>query len=142
MTRSSEPGKRRVKPQIKSASELKLASARSGFQCTSLLGQLTGHPAAFAVVLVYAGLWVAFDRQHFDFNAVATLAVWIMTLLIQRANRRDTLALHAKLDELLRVDSDARSELTRLEEKEPEEIEIHRDAEVRKAGPKAPLSPE
>jgi low affinity Fe/Cu permease len=142
MTRSIEPGKRRVKPQIKSPPELKLASARSGLQWTSLVGQLTGHPAAFAVVLVYAGLWFAFDRQHFDFNAVATLAVWIMTLLIQRANRRDTLALHAKLDELLRVDSDARSELTRLDEKEPEEIEIHRDAEVRKAGPEAPLSPE
>jgi low affinity Fe/Cu permease len=96
---------------------------------------LTGHPAAFAVVLVYAGFWLAFDRQHFDYNAVATLAVWIMTLLIQRANRRDTLALHAKLDELLRVDNAARSELTRLDEKEPEEIELHRDAEVRKAGP-------
>jgi hypothetical protein len=36
---------------------------------------------------------------------------------------------------LLRVDNDARSELTRLDEKEPEEIEIHRDAEVKKAGP-------
>ena len=55
-----------------------------------------------------------------------------MTLLIQRANRRNTLALHAKLDELLRVDTQARSELTRLDEEEPEEIETHRDAEVRK----------
>ncbi len=58
-----------------------------------------------------------------------------MTLLIQRANRRDTLALHAKLDELLRVDAQARSELARLDEKEPEEIETHRDAEVKKAAP-------
>ena len=33
------------------------------------------------------------------------------------------------------VDNDARSKLTRLDEKEPEEIEIHRDAEVKKAGP-------
>jgi len=56
------------------------------------------------------------------------------TLLIQRANRRDTLALHAKLDDAA-FDNDARSELTRLDEKEPEEIEIHRDAEVKKAGP-------
>jgi low affinity Fe/Cu permease len=32
---------------------------------------------------------------------VATLAVFVMTLFIQRANRRDNLALHAKLDELL-----------------------------------------
>ena len=57
-----------------------------------------------------------------------------MTLFIQRANRRDNLALHAKLDELLRVDNDARSELTQLDEQEPEAIEQHRDEEVRKSG--------
>ena len=72
------------------------------------------------------------SRTTFDWNAVATLAVWLMTLFIQRANRRDTLALHAKLDELLRVDDNARSELTRLDEEEPEKIEKHRDEEVRK----------
>lgn len=55
-----------------------------------------------------------------------------MTLFIQRANRRDNLALHAKLDELLRVDHAARSELTQLDEQEPEVIERHRDEEVRK----------
>ena len=65
--------------------------------------------------------------------AVATLAVFVMTLFIQRANRRDNLALHAKLDELLRVDEEARSELTLLDEQEPEVIARHRDEEVRKA---------
>jgi len=55
-----------------------------------------------------------------------------MTLFIQRSNRRDTLALHAKLDELLRVDTDARSELTRLDEQEPEAIQKHRDLEVQR----------
>ena len=99
---------------------------------TTTVGQAAGHPAAFGIVLVYAAIWLTFDRGHFDFNAVATLAVWMMTLFIQRANRRDTLALHAKLDELLRVDDDARSELTKLDEKEPEEIELHRDSEARK----------
>jgi hypothetical protein len=60
----------------------------------------------------YALLWLTFDRTTFDWNAIATLAVWIMTLFIQRTNRRDSLALHAKLDELLRVDRQARSELS------------------------------
>ena len=91
-----------------------------------------GHPAAFLVVIVYAVLWLIFDRATFDWNAVATLAVFLMTLFIQRANRRDNLALHAKLDELLRVDHAARSELTQLDEQEPEVIERHRDEEVRK----------
>ena len=99
---------------------------------TTRIGEAAGHPAAFAVVIVYAVLWVVFDRSRFDWNAVATLAVWMMTLFIERSNRRDTLALHAKLDELLRVHHEARSELTRLDEQEPEEIARHRDDEVRK----------
>jgi low affinity Fe/Cu permease len=72
-------------------------------------------------------------RSTFDWNAGATLAVFVMTLFIQRANRRDSLALHAKLDELLRVDNAARSELTQLDEQEPEVIARHRDEEIRKA---------
>ena len=99
---------------------------------TTKIGQAAGHPAAFVVVIFHAALWLIFDRSTFDWNAVATLAVWVMTLFIQRSNRRDTLALHAKLDELLRVETGARSELTRLDEQEPEEIERYRDKEVRK----------
>jgi low affinity Fe/Cu permease len=76
---------------------------------TTHAGQAAGHPAAFLVVIAYAVLWLTFDRATFDWNAVATLAVFVMTLFIQRANRRDNLALHAKLDELLRVDNAARN---------------------------------
>jgi low affinity Fe/Cu permease len=101
---------------------------------TTNVGQAAGHPAAFIVVVLYASAWIAFDRTTFDWNAVATLAVFVMTLFIQRANRRDNLALHAKLDELLRVDHAARSELTQLDQQEPEAIEHHRDQEVRKSG--------
>ena len=79
-----------------------------------------------------AVLWLTFSRESFGWEAFGTLAIFMMTLFIQRANRRDNLALHAKLDELLRVDNDARSELTQLDEQEPEEIEEHRDEEVRK----------
>jgi low affinity Fe/Cu permease len=98
---------------------------------TTYVGQAAGHPAAFLVVIFYAVLWLTISRATFDWNAVATLAVFGMTLFIQRANRRDNLALHAKLDELLRVNDDARSELTQLDEQEPEMIERHRDEEVR-----------
>jgi low affinity Fe/Cu permease len=98
---------------------------------TTRLGQASAHPVAFGVVVVYALLWIGFDRRTFDFNAVATLMVWVMTLFIQRSSRRDTLAIHAKLDELLRADENARSELTRLDEQEPEVIARHRDDEVR-----------
>jgi low affinity Fe/Cu permease len=99
---------------------------------TTHAGQAAGHPAAFLVVIIYAVLWLTLSPATFEWNAVATLAVFAMTLFIQRANRRDNLALHAKLDELLRVDGDARTELTQLDEQEPESIERHRDEEVRK----------
>ena len=76
---------------------------------TTHVGQAAGHPAAFLVVMVYGVLWLGFSPATFEWNAVATIAVFVMTLFIQRANRRDTLVLHAKLDELLRVDEGARS---------------------------------
>jgi low affinity Fe/Cu permease len=97
---------------------------------TTIVGQAAAHPAAFGVVLLYALLWLALDRTSFDWNAVATLAVWIMTLFIQRTNRHCTLALHAKFDELLRVDQHARSEFARLDEQEPEVIQQHRSLEL------------
>jgi low affinity Fe/Cu permease len=94
---------------------------------TTYIGQAAGHPAAFVIVTVFAALWLIFSPATFEWNAVATLAVFMMTLFIQRTNRRDNLTLHAKLDEFLRVDGDARSELTQLDEQEPEAIEQHLD---------------
>lgn len=90
------------------------------------LGAWTAHPAAFAILLVYAVGWFVFERETFDWHAVATLGTWMMTLLIQRAEHRDTQALHAKLDELLHVHGQARNDLTTLDERDPEEIESHR----------------
>lgn len=101
---------------------------------TTYIGQAAGHPAAFLGVVAYGALWLTFSRHSFGWEALGTLAIFMMTLFIQRTNRRDNLALHAKLDELLRVDSDARSELTQLDEQEPEAIEQHRNEEVRKTG--------
>jgi low affinity Fe/Cu permease len=87
---------------------------------------LSAHPAAFLVVGGYAVLWIAFDWKNFGWAGVATVATLSMTLLIQRAVHRDTQAIHAKLDELLRTTGGARTELTRLDEQEPELIERHR----------------
>ena len=66
------------------------------------LGVSLARPAAFVIWAIYVALWIAFDREAVDFHAVATMATWLMTLFIQRAGHRDTQAIHAKLDELLR----------------------------------------
>jgi low affinity Fe/Cu permease len=47
--------------------------------------------------------------------------------LIQRVGHRDTQAIHAKLDELLHVQAEARNALTRIDDEEPEEIARHRE---------------
>src|SRR3954453_5202746 len=93
-------------------------------------GALTASPYAFGIVAVYAIVWVSVG--HIDFHGAATLATWIMTLFIQRAEHRDTQAIHAKLDELLRSRGEARTELARLDEKEPEDIERFRAAEKKR----------
>jgi low affinity Fe/Cu permease len=54
-----------------------------------------------------------------------------MTLFIQRAEHRDTQAIHAKRDELLKAEGQARTELAKLDDKEPEAIEEHRVEERR-----------
>jgi low affinity Fe/Cu permease len=83
------------------------------------MGEITASPWAFALLLAYAGVWFVFDRKGFDWHAFATLATLFMTLIIQRAEYRDTQALQAKLDELLRVNDAARNELMNLDQKNP-----------------------
>ena len=98
------------------------------------LGTLAAHPMAFAVLTTYAVLWFLFNRESFDWHGVATLSTWFMTLLIQRAEHRDTQAIHAKLDELLHADKNARDALTQIDEREPEQIEELRKRERRGDG--------
>jgi low affinity Fe/Cu permease len=90
------------------------------------LGVLAGHPLAFLAVLLYGVAWVLLDRDHFGWHGFAVLATWFMTLLIQRAEYRDTQAIQAKLDELLHAQSRAQNDLTHIDEEEPEDIERHR----------------
>jgi low affinity Fe/Cu permease len=96
-------------------------------QFLTRIGELAAHPAAFGILLIYACLWLIFDRTTLDWHAFATLATWFMTLIIQRAEDRDTQALQAKLDELLRVTRSADSDLAKIDALEPEEIKKRRN---------------
>jgi low affinity Fe/Cu permease len=89
-------------------------------------GEFTTHPTAFAIVVLFAVAWLIFSPETFGWAAVASLATWIMTLFINRTGYRDTQALHAKLDELLRTHGEARTELTALDESDVEDIEQRR----------------
>jgi low affinity Fe/Cu permease len=89
------------------------------------IGVLAARPAAFVVFIVYGILWMALG-DGWRWHSIATLATWGMTLVIQRAEHRDTQALHAKLDELLKVHQDAKNELMNIDEKDAEEVERER----------------
>ena len=90
------------------------------------LGVLSGHPLAFVIVFAFSAAWVVFEPETFDWHGIATIAVWIMTLFIQRAENRDTQSIQAKLDEFLHAHSMASNAMTRIDEQEPEEIERQR----------------
>jgi low affinity Fe/Cu permease len=95
-------------------------------QLLTRLGVLAAHPAAFGIVVAYTIGWIAIQPKSFDWHGAATVIVWFMTLFIQRAEHRDTQAIHAKLDELLHVHKEASDRLTKLDEEEAEDIERHR----------------
>jgi low affinity Fe/Cu permease len=92
------------------------------------LGVWTARPPAFIVFAAYAAAWLILDWRSIDWHAIATMATWLMTLFIQRAEHRDTQAIHAKLDELLRAHHRARDELANVDDRESEAIERHRRA--------------
>jgi low affinity Fe/Cu permease len=91
------------------------------------LGVLTSHPVAFAVAGLYLVAWLIVSPDSFDWHAIVSMATLFMALLIQRAEHRDTQALHAKLDELLKAEGKARNELTQIDKRDAEEIERHRE---------------
>jgi low affinity Fe/Cu permease len=80
--------------------------------------------------MAYALLWLVFDPASFNWHGVATLATWCMTLMIQRGEHRDTQAIHAKLDELLKTQRGASGSLAQIDKEEPEEIERFREREA------------
>lgn len=94
-------------------------------------GGYAAHPAAFLLVAIYAFVWYLASPDTFEWHAIATIVTLLIALLIQRSTHRDTQALHAKLDELLRSVPAARAELARLDDEEPEDIEHHRRKEHR-----------
>jgi low affinity Fe/Cu permease len=94
------------------------------------LGVWTASPWAFLLFLAYASAWVVFGSHALGWHEVATLATWLMTLCIQRAEHRDTQALQAKIDALIRAVPGAEDALTHIDEEEPEVIERRRNAEA------------
>lgn len=88
-----------------------------------------GAPWSFGVALFLIVLWAVTgplfgwsDTWQLVINTATTIITFLMVFLIQNTQTRDTAALHAKLDELIRVNEKARNSLIGLEEKDEDTI--------------------
>jgi low affinity Fe/Cu permease len=120
--------------------------ARVGHRLSSRVADTAAEPLAQAALIVFCVLWWSSGLPTDILTAtLSILAITLTQMVLNRQkvreedDRRRDVAMHAKLDELLRAEKYARKELAGIEELESEEIaELkHRldgtfaDAEVR-----------
>ena len=95
------------------------------------ISRLTGRPLAFVTCCVLVLLWAVSgplfgfsDTWQLVINTSTTIVTFLMVFLIQNTQNRDNNALHAKLDELIRVSKAHNSfiGIENLPDKELEEI--------------------
>jgi len=100
---------------------------------TAATGRAAAHPAAFVSAVGAVGLWLALgpasgwsDTWHVVADAVMTVIGFWLAFLVLVAQSRDTAAVQAKLDELIRATAGARDGMIRAEECDTDEIEARR----------------
>src|SRR6195952_2609779 len=89
-----------------------------------------GRASTFIVACVTIIVWAVTgpmfhysDTWQLVINTGTTIVTFLMVFLIQNTQNRDMSALHLKLDELIRVNEDARNKLMNLEDLTEEELE-------------------
>ena len=90
------------------------------------LGRSTTFALAFFSIVLWGVSGPFFgwsDTWQLVINTGTTIVTFLMVFVIQNTQNRDTQALHLKLDELIRVNTDARNSLMGLEEKSQSEVE-------------------
>jgi low affinity Fe/Cu permease len=97
---------------------------------SNLVSTWAGRPAAFIACMALVAGW-AVSGPFFGFsdvwqlviNTTTTIITFLMVFLIQNTQNRDNAALHAKLDELIRV-SDGENRFIGIEHLTDEELSV------------------
>jgi low affinity Fe/Cu permease len=90
-------------------------------------GSWQAFTVAIGTVIVWAGLGPPLnysDTWQLTINTGTTIVTFLMVFLLQYTQNRDTLALHAKVDELIRANADARNELLGIEKLPAEKVAV------------------
>jgi low affinity Fe/Cu permease len=99
-------------------------------------GQPVTFSLAVALLLVWAVTGPVFhynDSWQLVINTATTIITFLMVFLIQNTQNRDAVAMHLKLDELIRAVHGARNRLMDLEDLTEEELEQLRSRYVKLA---------
>jgi low affinity Fe/Cu permease len=97
-------------------------------QFANYVAEASGYPCVFVVAALSVILWLATgplfrfsDSWQLVMNTVTSVITFLMVFLIQTSQNRDSTALQAKLDELIRA-SNAQNLFVGLEQLSPDEI--------------------
>jgi low affinity Fe/Cu permease len=89
-----------------------------------------GQPVTFAVAVTLLLVWAATgpvfhynDSWQLVINTATTIITFLMVFLIQNTQNRDAVAMHLKLDELIRAVHGAHNRLINLEDLTEDELE-------------------
>lgn len=96
---------------------------------SKMMSNLVGHSMAFAFAVIMIFVWL-FSGPFFKFsdtwqliiNTSTTIVTFLIVFLLQHTQNRDTIAIHLKLDEMIRAMTNAHNELVKIEELSDDEL--------------------
>jgi low affinity Fe/Cu permease len=98
-------------------------------QMANYVAEASGNPGVFAAAALTVLLWLVTgplfsysDTWQLVMNTWTNVVTFLMVFVIQNSQNRDSAALQAKLDELIRV-GEARNSFVGIEQLTPEEME-------------------
>ena len=90
-----------------------------------------GSPGAFSATVAMTAVWLLLgpvfqfsDTWQLTMNTVASQVTFLVALLLQNTQNRDSRAVQLKLDELLRANAEARNQLINLEAFDDKQLDV------------------